>query len=86
MTEACIRTQSSGFAFGTAFCGLVNLVAESPRRKVLAGIFIGEAMLSVWNVAPQDNGHVFLVLRVVPDFFDLNVRISISRVQRLKPR
>ncbi len=38
--------------------------------------FQGEAMLSIWNIVPQDNGTVEFVIRVQPDFFSLNVRVQ----------
>jgi hypothetical protein len=48
----------------------------APPGEPLEFPFIGQAMLSVWNVAPHDDGSVELALRVVPDFFDLNVRLQ----------
>jgi hypothetical protein len=38
--------------------------------------FQGDAMLAVNNIVPQDDGSVLILVRVVPDFFDLNIRIQ----------
>jgi hypothetical protein len=39
--------------------------------------FVGEAMISVWNVVPHDEGFVEIVMRIQPDFFGLNVRLQL---------
>ena len=38
--------------------------------------FVGNASLSIRNVAPNDDGRVFIWIAVVPSFFDLNVRVQ----------
>jgi len=38
--------------------------------------FIGQASISVRNIAPQDDGTVHIWLAVSPVFFNLNVRIQ----------
>lgn len=39
--------------------------------------FQGDAMISVWNVVPRDDGKVSIVVRIVPDFFGLRVRVQL---------
>lgn len=39
--------------------------------------FLGSAMISVWNVAPHDEGFVEVVVRIQPIFFGLNVRLQL---------
>jgi hypothetical protein len=39
--------------------------------------FQGGAMISVWNIVPHDEGFVEVVIRVVPVFFDLNIRLQL---------
>jgi hypothetical protein len=34
-------------------------------------------MISVWNIVPHDEGFVEVVIRVVPVFFDLNIRLQL---------
>jgi len=53
--------------------GVFTTVAEIGGGDVP---FQGSAMISVWNVVPQDGGKVSLVIRVVPVFFDLRVRVQ----------
>ncbi|MFL6695989.1 MAG: hypothetical protein ACJ8GJ_02400 [Vitreoscilla sp.] len=38
--------------------------------------FQGAAMLAVNNIVPQDDGSVQIVVRVVPEFYGLNIRIQ----------
>jgi hypothetical protein len=58
--------------------GVFAIVTEvaAPPNNPLDFPFLGDAMIAVNNVVPRDDGTVQLVLRVAPEFFELNVSVQ----------
>jgi hypothetical protein len=61
------------------FSGVFATITEvgGPPGGPIDFPFVGGAMISVWNVAPRDDGFVEIVMRIQPDFFGLNLRLQL---------
>lgn len=55
----------------------ITEVGSPPGGGPIDFPFTGEAMISIWNVVPHDEGFVEVTIRVAPEFFGLNVRIQL---------
>jgi hypothetical protein len=60
----------------SAVFATITEVGAPPNGAPIDFPFIGDAMLAINNVSPQDDGTVKFVVRVVPDFWDLNIRVQ----------